>query len=212
MSLATAASSSSTGVGQTPCRDRLRRQILQPGAAHLGDTVDAAAAGIRRYRGGLRWLRSVGAPVQEILRVLLDLLGVVGVLQEVLRHNTFQAGLPDRELSVQLVEFGLAPGLFGIEVRGVNHVVSLSNSMPMDWITHRCCLHPDAEATHRHTAHTQRMTESDPRASGAGTPMAVIAKWLGHANAAITAQVYTHSQDPALAAATKTLGAVVTLS
>jgi len=44
-----------------------------------------------------------------------------------------------------------------------------------------------------------------------GTPTAVIAKWLGHANPVITAQIYQHSQDEALAAA-KTLGAVVTSS
>jgi integrase len=44
------------------------------------------------------------------------------------------------------------------------------------------------------------------------TPTAVIAKWLGHANPVITAQIYQHSQDEALAAAAKTLGAVVTSS
>jgi hypothetical protein len=42
-----------------------------------------------------------------------------------------------------------------------------------------------------------------------GTPTAVIAKWLGHANPVITAQTYQHSQDEALAAAAKTLGQVV---
>ena len=39
-----------------------------------------------------------------------------------------------------------------------------------------------------------------------GVPLAVIAKWLGHADASI----YTHSQDDALAAAAASLGAVVT--
>jgi hypothetical protein len=29
--------------------------------------------------------------------------------------------------------------------------------------------------------------------------MAVIAKWLGHADASITARIYAHSQDDALA-------------
>jgi len=32
-------------------------------------------------------------------------------------------------------------------------------------------------------------------------PLAVIAKWLGHANPAIAARIYAHSQDEALAAA-----------
>jgi integrase len=41
-----------------------------------------------------------------------------------------------------------------------------------------------------------------------GTATAVIAKWLGHANPAITARIYEHSQDEALAAAAATLGAV----
>jgi integrase len=45
-----------------------------------------------------------------------------------------------------------------------------------------------------------------------GVPMAVIAKWLGHADAATTARIYTHSQDDALRAASKTLGQVVTPS
>jgi integrase len=40
----------------------------------------------------------------------------------------------------------------------------------------------------------------------------VIAKWLGHANPAITARIYAHSQDEALAAAAASLGAVVTSS
>jgi integrase len=43
-----------------------------------------------------------------------------------------------------------------------------------------------------------------------GVPLAVIAKWLGHANPAITARIYAHSQDDALAAAAASLGAVVT--
>ena len=40
-------------------------------------------------------------------------------------------------------------------------------------------------------------------------PMAVIAAWLGHADASVTARIYTHSQDDALRAAAKTLGEVV---
>jgi len=43
-----------------------------------------------------------------------------------------------------------------------------------------------------------------------GVPMAVIAKWLGHADAATTARIYAHSQDEALKAASSTLGQVVT--
>jgi integrase len=43
-----------------------------------------------------------------------------------------------------------------------------------------------------------------------GVPMAVIAKWLGHADAATTARIYAHSQDDALQAASATLGQVVT--
>jgi len=39
--------------------------------------------------------------------------------------------------------------------------------------------------------------------------MAVIAKWLGHADASITARTYAHSQDDALCAASATLGQVV---
>ena len=39
--------------------------------------------------------------------------------------------------------------------------------------------------------------------------MAVIAKWLGHADASITARIYAHSQDDALRAASATLGQVV---
>jgi len=45
-----------------------------------------------------------------------------------------------------------------------------------------------------------------------GVPLAVIAKWLGHADASITARLYTHSQDEALNAAGQSLGAVVTSS
>jgi integrase len=45
-----------------------------------------------------------------------------------------------------------------------------------------------------------------------GVPMAVIAKWLGHADAATTARIYAHSQDEALRAAGQSLGAVVTSS
>jgi integrase len=43
-----------------------------------------------------------------------------------------------------------------------------------------------------------------------GVPLAVIAKWLCHANPVITARLYAHSQDEALAAAAASLGAVVT--
>jgi integrase len=45
-----------------------------------------------------------------------------------------------------------------------------------------------------------------------GVPVAVIAKWLGHANPAVTTSLYVHSQDDALKAAAKSLGAVVTSS
>jgi integrase len=45
-----------------------------------------------------------------------------------------------------------------------------------------------------------------------GVPLAVIAKWLGHADASITARLYTHSQDEALKAAGQSLGGVVTSS
>jgi integrase len=45
-----------------------------------------------------------------------------------------------------------------------------------------------------------------------GVPLAVIAKWLGHADAATTARIYAHSQDDALRDAGKSLGAVVTSS
>ena len=43
-----------------------------------------------------------------------------------------------------------------------------------------------------------------------GVPLAVIAKWLGHADASITARIYAHSQDDALRVAGVTLGQVVT--
>lgn len=42
-----------------------------------------------------------------------------------------------------------------------------------------------------------------------GVPLAVIAKWLGHADASITARIYAHSQDDALKAAGVTLAQVV---
>jgi integrase len=45
-----------------------------------------------------------------------------------------------------------------------------------------------------------------------GAPLAVIAKWLGHADAGTTARIYAHSQDDALVAAGQTLGAVVSLA
>lgn len=45
-----------------------------------------------------------------------------------------------------------------------------------------------------------------------GVPLAVIAKWLGHADPSITAKIYAHSQDDALRDAGKSLGAVVTSS
>jgi integrase len=38
--------------------------------------------------------------------------------------------------------------------------------------------------------------------------MAVIAKWLGHTDAATTARIYAHSQDEALRDAGKSLGAM----
>jgi integrase len=41
-----------------------------------------------------------------------------------------------------------------------------------------------------------------------GVPVAVIAKWLGHANPSITTALYVHSQDDALKAAAATLGGV----
>jgi integrase len=45
-----------------------------------------------------------------------------------------------------------------------------------------------------------------------GVPLAVIAKWLGHANASVTARIYAHSQGDELRAASATLGQVVTSS
>jgi integrase len=45
-----------------------------------------------------------------------------------------------------------------------------------------------------------------------GVPLAVIAKWLGHADASVTARIYAHSQDDALKAAAQSLGLVVTSS
>lgn len=45
-----------------------------------------------------------------------------------------------------------------------------------------------------------------------GVPLAVIAKWLGHADPSITARIYAHSQDDELKAAAQTLGGVVTSS
>ena len=45
-----------------------------------------------------------------------------------------------------------------------------------------------------------------------GVPLAVIAKWLGHADAETTAHIYAHSQNEALIAAGQTLGAVVSPS
>ncbi|SCX32909.1 tyrosine-type recombinase/integrase [Mycolicibacterium fluoranthenivorans] len=43
-----------------------------------------------------------------------------------------------------------------------------------------------------------------------GVPVAVIAKWLGHADPSITVSLYVHSQDDALKAASATLGEVLT--
>ncbi|WP_068178022.1 tyrosine-type recombinase/integrase [Mycobacterium sp. UM_CSW] len=45
-----------------------------------------------------------------------------------------------------------------------------------------------------------------------GVLLAVIAKWLGHADAETTARIYAHSQDDALKAASATLGQVITPS
>ena len=55
-----------------------------------------------------------------------------------------------------------------------------------------------------------RGTPAAPRYTFRGVPMAVIAKWLGHADAETTARIYAHSQDDALRAAGATLGQVVT--
>lgn len=68
------------------------------------------------------------------------------------------------------------------------------------------------------TANVRRIRLHDARHSCGtamhlrGVPLAVISKWLGHADAAITARLYVHSQDDALLAAGKTLGGVVTSS
>ncbi|MGW0038402.1 tyrosine-type recombinase/integrase [Gordonia sp. NPDC003376] len=43
-----------------------------------------------------------------------------------------------------------------------------------------------------------------------GVPLATIARWLGHADASVTARIYAHSQDDSLKAASVTLGGVVT--
>jgi integrase len=45
-----------------------------------------------------------------------------------------------------------------------------------------------------------------------GVPLAVIAKWLGHADAETTARLYLHSQGDERRAAGVSLGGVVTLS
>lgn len=42
-----------------------------------------------------------------------------------------------------------------------------------------------------------------------GVPLAVIAKWLGHADAETTARIYAHSQDDELKAAGATLGQII---
>jgi integrase len=43
-----------------------------------------------------------------------------------------------------------------------------------------------------------------------GVPLSVVAAWLGHADASVTARIYAHSQPDALKAASVTLGGVVT--
>ncbi|GAA4383360.1 tyrosine-type recombinase/integrase [Tsukamurella soli] len=50
----------------------------------------------------------------------------------------------------------------------------------------------------RHTAGTSMHLK--------GVPLAVIAAWLGHANASITGAIYAHSQDGALVSAAELLG------
>ena len=45
-----------------------------------------------------------------------------------------------------------------------------------------------------------------------GTPIAVIAAWLGHSSAAFTMATYAHSQNDALKAATSSFDRVVTFS
>ncbi len=44
-----------------------------------------------------------------------------------------------------------------------------------------------------------------------GTPIAVIAAWLGHASAAFTMATYAHSQDEALKTTASSFGRVVTM-
>lgn len=56
----------------------------------------------------------------------------------------------------------------------------------------------------RHTAATTMHLQ--------GVPVAVIAAWIGHADASFTMKVYAHSQDDALKDAATVLGAVVTPS
>ncbi|MGV9615616.1 site-specific integrase [Nocardia xishanensis] len=79
--------------------------------------------------------------------------------------------------------------------------------------------HPDA-LTHRWAKAVKRAGVRHIRLHDAlhtcGTTMhlrkvalAVIAAWLGHADASVTARIYTHSQDDALREAAKTLGEVV---
>ena len=43
-----------------------------------------------------------------------------------------------------------------------------------------------------------------------GVPLSVVAAWLGHADASVTARIYAHSQPEALKAASVILGGVVT--
>ena len=43
-----------------------------------------------------------------------------------------------------------------------------------------------------------------------GVPLSVVAAWLGHADASVTARIYAHSQPDVLKAASVTLGGVVT--
>lgn len=43
-----------------------------------------------------------------------------------------------------------------------------------------------------------------------GVPLATIARWLGHADASVTARIYAHTQDDSLKDAATTLGSVVT--
>jgi hypothetical protein len=55
---------------------------------------------------------------------------------------------------------------------------------------------------------TQPCVPAMPKASSGCAPLAVIAKWLGHADAETTARIYAHSQDNALRDAAQTLGAM----